>query len=93
MVLEHLHFPFIPKNDLLPCVKLVVCWLLPKEASCEGFKEEAVCYHNSLVAQPAMQTKCSALCIEEEHLMFMSDEISYPFGKHNDTTWYLGTKS
>lgn len=58
MVLEDINFPFIPKNDLLPRVKPVVCLLLPKEASCEGFMEEVMCCHNSLVAQPAMQTKC-----------------------------------
>lgn len=23
----------------------------------------------------------------------MRDEVSCPFGMHNDTTWYLGTKS
>lgn len=82
MVLEQLHLSFISKNDLLPHVKLVVCLLLLKVASCEGFMEEAVGCHNSLVAQPAIQAKCSALCIKEEHLVFMSDEVSYLFGKY-----------
>ncbi|EPY81794.1 kelch-like protein 36 isoform 1 [Camelus ferus] len=47
-----------------------VCSLLPREANCEGFIEEAVRYHNSLAAQPVMQTKRTALRTNEERLLF-----------------------
>uniref|UniRef100_A0A2I3GPJ2 BACK domain-containing protein n=1 Tax=Nomascus leucogenys TaxID=61853 RepID=A0A2I3GPJ2_NOMLE len=83
-VLENIHFPLIPKNDLLHRVKPAVCSLLPKEANCEGFIEEAVRYHNNLAAQPVMQTKRTALRTNQERLLFvgawalMSDLRSHP---------------
>uniref|UniRef100_G1RK93 BACK domain-containing protein n=1 Tax=Nomascus leucogenys TaxID=61853 RepID=G1RK93_NOMLE len=74
-VLENIHFPLIPKNDLLHRVKPAVCSLLPKEANCEGFIEEAVRYHNNLAAQPVMQTKRTALRTNQERLLFVGGEV------------------
>uniref|UniRef100_A0A8C8Z3R1 Kelch-like protein 36 n=1 Tax=Prolemur simus TaxID=1328070 RepID=A0A8C8Z3R1_PROSS len=92
-VLENIHFPLIPKNDLLHRVKPAVCSLLPKEAGCEGFIEEAVRYHNSLAAQPVMQTKRTALRTNEERLLFVGGEVSERCLELSDDTCYLDTKS
>ncbi|KAF6288298.1 kelch like family member 36 [Rhinolophus ferrumequinum] len=92
-VLEHIHFPLIPKNDLLHRVKPAVCSLLPREANCEGFIEEAVCYHNSLAAQPVMQTKRTALRTNEERLLFVGGEVSERCLELSDDTCYLDAKS
>ncbi|XP_036998307.1 kelch-like protein 36 isoform X1 [Artibeus jamaicensis] len=92
-VLEHIHFPLIPKNDLLHRVKPAVCSLLPREANCEGFIEEAVCYHNSLAAQPVMQTKRTALRTNEECLLFVGGEVSERCLELSDDTCYLDAKS
>nr|KAF6407051.1 kelch like family member 36 [Molossus molossus] len=92
-VLEHIHFPLIPKNDLLHRVKPAVCSLLPREANCEGFIEEAVRYHNSLAAQPVMQTKRTALRTNEERLLFVGGEVSERCLELSDDTCYLDAKS
>ncbi|KAF6077922.1 kelch like family member 36 [Phyllostomus discolor] len=92
-VLEHIHFPLIPKNDLLHRVKPAVCSLLPREANCEGFIEEAVRYHNSLAAQPVMQTKRTALRTNEECLLFVGGEVSERCLELSDDTCYLDAKS
>ncbi|XP_036849663.1 kelch-like protein 36 isoform X2 [Manis javanica] len=92
-VLENIHFPLIPKNDLLHRVKPAVCSLLPREANCEGFIEEAVHYHNSLAAQPVMQTKRTALRTNEERLLFVGGEVSERCLELSDDTCYLDTKS
>uniref|UniRef100_A0ABI7WN99 Kelch-like protein 36 n=1 Tax=Felis catus TaxID=9685 RepID=A0ABI7WN99_FELCA len=92
-VLENIHFPLIPKNDLLHRVKPAVCSLLPREANCEGFIEEAVRYHNSLAAQPVMQTKRTALRTNEERLLFVGGEVSERCLELSDDTCYLDAKS
>ncbi|XP_073911648.1 kelch-like protein 36 isoform X2 [Castor canadensis] len=92
-VLENIHFPLIPKNDLLHRVKPAVCSLLPREADCEGFIEEAVRYHNSLAAQPVMQTKRTALRTNEERLLFVGGEVSERCLELSDDTCYLDAKS
>ncbi|XP_049720479.1 kelch-like protein 36 isoform X1 [Elephas maximus indicus] len=92
-VLENIHFPLIPKNDLLHRVKPAVCSLLPKEANCEGFIEEAVRYHNSLAAQPVMQTKRTALRTNEERLLFVGGEVSERCLELSDDTCYLDAQS
>ncbi|XP_058384375.1 kelch-like protein 36 isoform X2 [Diceros bicornis minor] len=92
-VLENIHFPLIPKNDLLHRVKPAVCALLPREANCEGFIEEAVRYHNSLAAQPVMQTKRTALRTNEERLLFVGGEVSERCLELSDDTCYLDAKS
>uniref|UniRef100_UPI00063CF0AC uncharacterized protein LOC101384504 n=1 Tax=Odobenus rosmarus divergens TaxID=9708 RepID=UPI00063CF0AC len=92
-VLENIHFPLIPKNDLLHRVKPAVCSLLPREANCEGFIEEAVRYHNNLAAQPVMQTKRTALRTNEERLLFVGGEVSERCLELSDDTCYLDAKS
>ncbi|XP_071065142.1 kelch-like protein 36 isoform X2 [Dasypus novemcinctus] len=92
-VLENIHFPLIPKNDLLHRVKPAVCALLPREAGCEGFIEEAVRYHNNLAAQPVMQTKRTALRTNEERLLFVGGEVSERCLELSDDTCYLDAKS
>ncbi|XP_030780829.1 kelch-like protein 36 isoform X2 [Rhinopithecus roxellana] len=92
-VLENIHFPLIPKNDLLHRVKPAVCSLLPKEANCEGFIEEAVRYHNNLAAQPVMQTKRTALRTNQERLLFVGGEVSERCLELSDDTCYLDAKS
>ncbi|XP_006860191.1 PREDICTED: kelch-like protein 36 isoform X2 [Chrysochloris asiatica] len=92
-VLENIHFPLIPKNDLLHRVKPAVCSLLPKEADCEGFIEEAVLYHNSLAAQPVLQTKRTALRTNEERLLFVGGEVSERCLELSDDTCYLDAQS
>ncbi|XP_004280133.1 kelch-like protein 36 isoform X2 [Orcinus orca] len=92
-VLENIHFPLIPKNDLLHRVKPAVCSLLPREANCEGFIEEAVRYHNSLAAQPVMQTKRTALRTTQECLLFVGGEVSERCLELSDDTCYLDAQS
>lgn len=92
-VLENIHFPLIPKNDLLHRVKPAVCSLLPREANCEGFIEEAVRYHNSLAAQPVLQTKRTALRTNQERLLFVGGEVSERCLELSDDTCYLDAAS
>eukprot|EP00069_Balaena_mysticetus_P012284 bmy_21662T0 len=92
-VLENIHFPLIPKNDLLHRVKPAVCSLLPREANCEGFIEEAVRYHNSLAAQPVMQTKRTALRTTQACLLFVGGEVSERCLELSDDTCYLDAQS
>ncbi|KAL0612657.1 LOW QUALITY PROTEIN: Kelch-like protein 36 [Plecturocebus cupreus] len=92
-VLESIHFPLIPKNDLLHRVKPAVCSLLPKEANCEGFIGEALRYHSNLAAQPGMQTKCTALHTNQERLLFADGEVSEGCLELSDDTCYLDAKS
>nr|XP_044997851.1 kelch-like protein 36 isoform X2 [Jaculus jaculus] len=92
-VLENIHFPLIPKNDLLHRVKPAVSALLPREADCESFIEEAVHYHDNLAAQPVMQTKYTALRTNEECLLFVGGEVSERCLELSDDTCYLDTKS
>ncbi|KAG8513143.1 Kelch-like protein 36 [Galemys pyrenaicus] len=92
-VLENIHFPLIPKNDLLHRVKPAVCSLLPREADCEGFIEEAVRYHNNLAAQPVMQTKRTALRTNQERLLFVGGEVSERCLELSDDTCYLDAQS
>ncbi|XP_007468473.1 PREDICTED: kelch-like protein 36 isoform X3 [Lipotes vexillifer] len=92
-VLENIHFPLIPKNDLLHRVKPAVCSLLPREANCEGFIEEAVRYHNSLAAQPVMQTKRTALRTTQECLLFVGGEVSERCLELSDDTCYLDAQN
>ncbi|XP_067854216.1 kelch-like protein 36 isoform X1 [Heptranchias perlo] len=76
LVLATIHFPLIPKSDLLHRVKPAVCSLLPKEANCEIFLEEAVHYHNNITKQPVLQNKRSALRSDIERLLFIGGEVS-----------------
>ncbi|XP_045149648.1 kelch-like protein 36 isoform X2 [Echinops telfairi] len=77
------------QNDLLHRVKPAVCSLLPKEADCEGFIEEAVRYHNCLAAQPVMQTRRTALRTNQERLLFVGGEVSERCLELSDDTCYL----
>ncbi|XP_040838226.1 kelch-like protein 36 isoform X2 [Ochotona curzoniae] len=88
-VLENIRFPLIPKNDLLHRVKPAVCALLPRETDCEAFIEEAVRYHNSLAAQPVLQSKRTALRTHEERLLFVGGEVSERCLELSDDTCYL----
>lgn len=88
-VLENIRFPLIPKNDLLHRVKPAVCALLPRETDCEAFIEEAVRYHNSLAAQPVLQSKRTALRTDEERLLFVGGEVSERCLELSDDTCYL----
>lgn len=92
-VLENIYFLFIFKNDLLYCVKLVVCLLLFKEVNCEGFIEEVVCYYNNLVVQFVMQIKCMVLCINQECLLFVGGEVFEWCLEFSDDICYLDVKS
>lgn len=92
-VLENIRFPLIPKGDLLHRVKPAVCALLPREAGCEDFIEEAVCYHNSLAAQPVLQTARTALRTDGERLLFVGGEVSERCLELSDDTCYLDAKS
>ncbi|XP_042196266.1 kelch-like protein 36 [Callorhinchus milii] len=76
LVLTNIHFPLIPKSDLLHRVKPAVCSLLPKESNCESFLEEAVYYHNNPVRQPFLQNKRSMLRSDTERLLFVGGEVS-----------------
>ncbi|XP_041048141.1 kelch-like protein 36 [Carcharodon carcharias] len=76
LVLRNIHFPLIPKSDLLYRVKPAVCSLLPKEANCEIFLEEAIYYHNNIAEQPVLQNKRSALRSDIERLLFIGGEVS-----------------
>ncbi|XP_027502870.1 kelch-like protein 36 [Corapipo altera] len=91
-VLDNIHFPLIPKSDLLHRVKPAVCSLLPKEANCEGFIEEAVNYHNNVTAQPVLQTKRTALRTCEERLLFVGGEVSERCLELCDDTCFLDTR-
>ncbi|NXS25497.1 KLH36 protein, partial [Mystacornis crossleyi] len=91
-VLDNIHFPLIPKSDLLHRVKPAVCSLLPKEANCEGFIEEAVTYHNNVTAQPVLQTKRTALRTCEERLLFVGGEVSERCLELCDDTCFLDTR-
>uniref|UniRef100_A0A8V5GU18 Uncharacterized protein n=1 Tax=Melopsittacus undulatus TaxID=13146 RepID=A0A8V5GU18_MELUD len=84
-------FPLIPKSDLLHRVKPAVCSLLPKEANCEGFIEEAVHYHN-ITAQPVLQNKRTALRTCEERLLFGGGEVSECCLELSDDTCFLDTR-
>ncbi|XP_059680767.1 kelch-like protein 36 isoform X1 [Gavia stellata] len=88
-VLDNIHFPLIPKSDLLHRVKPAVCSLLPKEANCEGFIEEAVNYHNNVTAQPVLQNKRTALRTCEERLLFVGGEVSERCLELSDDTCFL----
>lgn len=92
-VLENVRFPLIPKSDLLHRVKPAVCALLPREAGCEDFIEEAVRYHSSLAAQPVLQTARTALRAEGERLLFVGGEVSERCLELSDDTCYLDTES
>ncbi|XP_043562574.1 kelch-like protein 36 isoform X1 [Chiloscyllium plagiosum] len=76
LVLRNIHFPLIPKSDLLQRVKPAVCSLLPEEANCEMFLEEAIYYHNNITKQPVLQNKRSALRSDIERLLFIGGEVS-----------------
>lgn len=91
-VLENIRFPLFPEDILLERVRLAMCSLLPSEASFEGFLEEAVCYHHSLVAQPVLQTQRTALR-SEERLLFVGGEVSERCLELSDDACYLDTKS
>ncbi|XP_028941887.1 kelch-like protein 36 isoform X2 [Antrostomus carolinensis] len=91
-VLDNIHFPLIPKSDLLHRVKPAVCSLLPKEANCEGFIEEAVNYHNNVTAQPVLQNKRTALRTCEERLLFVGGEVSERCLELSDDTCFLDTR-
>lgn len=91
-VLDNIHFPLIPKSDLLHRVKPAVCSLLPKEANCEGFIEEAVNYHNNVTAQPVLQTKRTALRTCDERLLFVGGEVSERCLELCDDTCFLDTR-
>ncbi|XP_028666002.1 kelch-like protein 36 [Erpetoichthys calabaricus] len=75
-VLSNIHFPLIPKADLLDRVKPAVCSLLPREANCESLIEEALHYHNQLMQQPLLQNHRSALRGDPERLLFVCGEVS-----------------
>ncbi|XP_038662242.1 kelch-like protein 36 [Scyliorhinus canicula] len=75
-VLRNIHFPLIPKSDLLHRVKPAVYSLLPKEANCEIFLEEALYYHNNIAKQPILQNKRSSLRSGIERLLFVGGEVS-----------------
>lgn len=92
-VLENIHFPLIPKNDLLQRVRPAVCALLPREAGCDGLIDEALRYHNSLAAQPVLQTRRSALRTTHERLLFVGGEVSERCLELSDDTCYLDTQS
>ncbi|XP_035192399.1 kelch-like protein 36 isoform X1 [Oxyura jamaicensis] len=91
-VLDNIHFPLIPKSDLLHRVKPAVCSLLPKEANCEGFIEEAVNYHNNVTAQPVLQNKRTALRTCEERLLFVGGEVSERCLELSDDTCFLDVR-
>lgn len=88
-VLENIHFPLIPKSDLLHRVKPAICSLLPKETHCEGFVEEAVNYHNSVAAQPTRQNPRTALRVGEKKLLFVGGEVSEHCLELSDDTCFL----
>ncbi|XP_033012771.1 kelch-like protein 36 isoform X1 [Lacerta agilis] len=92
-VLENIHFPLIPKSDLLHRVKPAVCSLLSKETNCETFVEEAVHYHNNVAAQPVLQNKRTALRASEEKLLFVGGEVSENCLELSDDTCFLDTKT
>ncbi|XP_036045000.1 kelch-like protein 36 isoform X1 [Onychomys torridus] len=91
-VLENIRFPLFPEDILLQRVKLAMCSLLPSEANWEGFVEEAMHYHNSLVAQPVLQTKRTVLRAEQ-CLLFVGGEVSERCLELSDDTCYLDTKN
>nr|XP_034378564.1 kelch-like protein 36 isoform X2 [Arvicanthis niloticus] len=91
-VLENIRFPLFPEDILLQRVKLAMGSLLPSEANGEGFVEEAMHYHNSLVAQPVLQTK-RTLLRSEECLLFVGGEVSERCLELSDDTCYLDTKN
>ncbi|KAJ7311876.1 hypothetical protein JRQ81_006191 [Phrynocephalus forsythii] len=91
-VLENIHFPLIPKGDLLQRVKPDVCSLL-KESPCEGLVEEAVRYHNNVAAQPVLQNKRTALRTCEEKLLFLGGEVSENCLELSDDTCFFNTKT
>ncbi|XP_055001435.1 kelch-like protein 36 [Sorex araneus] len=92
-VLENIHFPLIPESDLLQRVRPAVSALLPREAGCQGFIEEAVRYHHSLAAQPVLQTRRSALRTTQERLLFVGGEVSGRCLELSDDTCYLDAQS
>ncbi|XP_063168926.1 kelch-like protein 36 isoform X2 [Candoia aspera] len=92
-VLENIHFPLIPKSDLLHRVKPAICSLLPKEANCGDFVEEAVEYHNQVAAQPILQNKRTALRTNEERLLFVGGEVSENCLELSDDTCFLDPKT
>lgn len=91
-VLENIRFPLLPEDILLQRVKLAMGSLLPSEANGEGFVEEAIHYHNSLVAQPVLQTK-RTLLRSEECLLFVGGDISEQYLELSDDICYLDTKN
>ncbi|KAM3828961.1 kelch-like protein 36 [Vipera latastei] len=92
-VLENIHFPLIPKSDLLHRVKPAICSLLPKETRCEDFVEEAVNYHNRVAAQPVLQNKRTVLRSQEEKLLFVGGEVSEHCLELSDDTCFLDPKT
>nr|XP_033796775.1 kelch-like protein 36 isoform X1 [Geotrypetes seraphini]XP_033796776.1 kelch-like protein 36 isoform X1 [Geotrypetes seraphini]XP_033796777.1 kelch-like protein 36 isoform X1 [Geotrypetes seraphini] len=92
-VLESIHFPLIPKNDLLHQVRPAIRSLLPKESNYEGFLEEAIAYHNNVAAQPVMQTKRTLLRGDRERLLFVGGEVSEHCLELSDDICYLDNKN
>ncbi|XP_006006918.1 kelch-like protein 36 [Latimeria chalumnae] len=91
-VLSNIHFALISKSDLLHRVKPAVCSLLPKEANCEGFLDEALNYHNNIMAQPVLQNKRSSLRTDIERLLFVGGEVSEPYLELSDDMCFLDSK-
>ncbi|XP_043937402.1 kelch-like protein 36 [Protopterus annectens] len=91
-VLANIHFPLIPRNDLLQQVKPAISSHLPKEANCERLIEEALNYHNSIPAQPVLQNKRTLLRTDTEQLLFVGGEISERCLELSDEMCFLDSR-